>query len=91
MCPIYNEPYVGYIEESRRFVCNTEIREKKLMNVKFTALVCKKLNGEFSATFDEFRKSKDTVTQIDPDVVKQKASVIVKRFFSTLSNEVKNL
>ena len=47
ICPVYNEPYVGYIEESRQFVCNTQIREKQLLNVKFTALVCKQLKSEF--------------------------------------------
>lgn len=70
MCPIYNEPYVGYIEDSKRFVCNTEIREKQLMNVKFTALVCRKLKSEFQTTFDQFKDSKDKVHQIDSDLVK---------------------
>ena len=37
----HNSRYVGYLPGSRELVCNSDIFDKKLMAVKFTALVCK--------------------------------------------------
>lgn len=51
-CTRHAEPNVGFLDNSREIVCNTCIFEKKLMSVKFTALVSKELRAEFNAAFN---------------------------------------
>lgn len=72
-------------------VCNTTIYEKQLKNVQFTALVTKSLKREFQETFDDYKNKKALIDQVDPNIVRQRAAVIVQKFFNNLSTEVKVL
>jgi len=61
------------------------------MGVKFIALVSKELKNEFCDAFSQYKKSTDSLYKVDPNIVKQRAAVIVQKFFSKLSDEVKML
>lgn len=93
-CPRHNEANVGYIEEgsqAKEIVCNTCIFEKKLNAVKFTALVSKELKAQFAQQFQTYKQSMDSVQSIDPNLVKQRASILVQKFFQNLAEKVASL
>ena len=90
-CRRHQEPTVGYCDASGDIVCNTCIFEKKLDAVRFTALVSKDLRVEFNANFNRYRSGLNAVNGVDADLVKQRAAILVQKFFSQVREKVKNL
>lgn len=88
-CQKHNEANVGFI--NREIVCNTCIFEKKLEQVKFVALMGKELKAEFNAVFDQYKSSINQVNGVDPNLVRQRATLLVQKFFSDLSARVRSL
>ena len=78
-CPKYQEPYVGYCEGE--LVCNSMIYEKKLQSVKFLAIVSKELKGEFGDKFVAYKQGINAINGVDPNLVKQRATIMVKSYF----------
>ena len=88
-CPRFNEPYVGV--SNGELVCNSTIYEKKLQSVKFVALVSKELKAEFANKYADYKNCRNAVHGVDPNLVKQRATIMVKSYFSTLLQRVHNL
>jgi len=88
-CVKHHEANVGFV--NREVVCNTCIFEKKLEQVKFVALMSKELRAEYNAAFEQYKSQINSVNGVDPNLVKQRATLLVQRFFSDLSTRVKNL
>jgi len=87
----YNEPIVGYIESTGRFVCNTEIYQEKLKDqVKFIALISKELNGRFMGAFQEHSENVKKLEQLDPDKIKMKFRSMTSTFFAQLKENLNN-
>ena len=63
-------------------VCNSDIFDKKLASVKFTALVCKQLRVDYNNSFNEYKKGLNQVNGVDPNIVKQRATILVQKYFS---------
>jgi len=82
---------VGYLENSREVVCNVCIFEKKLMAVKFTALVSKELRAEFNAAFAQYKNGINQINGVDTNLVRQRAAILVQNFFSQIREKVKLL
>ena len=68
---------MGYLATTREIVCNTCIFEKKLMAVKFTALVSKELRNEFNQAFGQYKNGTNSISGVDTNLVKQRASILV--------------
>jgi len=82
---------VGYIESSRELVCNVCIFQKKLTAVKFTALVSKELRGEFNEAFIDYKNGINKMQGVDANLVKQRAAILVQKFFAQIREKVKLL
>ena len=82
---------MGYLENSREVVCNVCIFEKKLMAVKFTALVSKELRAEFNAAFAQYKNGINQINGVDTNLVRQRAAILVQNFFSQIREKVKLL
>ena len=52
----HNSRFVGYLPTQRELVTNSDIFDKKLMAVKFTALVCKQLRTDYNHAFNDYKK-----------------------------------
>lgn len=59
--------------------------------IKFTALVTKQLKSEFDHAFTQFKQSRGQVTDCDPDIQKQRAAILVHKFFENVHSAVKAL
>ena len=60
------------------------------MAVKFTALVSKELRNEFNQAFNQYINGKNQVTSgIDVDLVRQRAALLVQKFFAGVREKVK--
>ena len=85
----YNEPIVGYIESTGRFVCNTEIYQEKLKDqVKFIALISKELNGKFMSAFQEHNENVKKLEQLDPEMIKRKFRTMTSNYFAQLKENL---
>lgn len=87
-CKGHGEVIVGYLQETGRMVCNMCIYQEKLEKIKFIALVSKELNFKFQTAFNDYKASISQLDQVDPDLVKQKFTLIIKEFFEHLSQRV---
>lgn len=72
-------------------VCNQCIFEKKLLAVKFTALVSKDLRQEFNQAFAQYKQGKNQISGVDTDLVKQRAALLVQKFFAGVREKVKTM
>ena len=70
---------------------NQDIFKRRLKAVKFTALVSKELKSQFAKEFENYKQSMDSVQSIDPNLVKQRATVLVQSFFQGLAEKVATL
>ena len=59
--------------------------------IRFIALVSKELNAKFQTAFDEYKASIAKLDAVDPALVKQKFTAIVKEFFQQLSERVSSM
>ena len=90
-CQNCNEINVGFIHDTREIVCNNCIFKKKLQGVRFITLVCKDLRTEFNKTFNQFNQQVNNVKNVDPELVKQRATILVQKFFAQVREKVKHL
>ena len=51
----------------------------------------KELRAEFNAAFEHYKNSINSVNGVDPNLVRQRATLLVQKFFSDLSSRVRNL
>lgn len=90
-CNKHGEPNGGYSENTGQTVCNTCIFEKKLQAVKFTALVSKDLRNEFNTAFSQYKNGMNQIIGVDTNLVKQRAAILVQKFFVQIREKVKLL
>ena len=90
-CGKCGEANTGYIESTREIVCNKCIFEKKLTAVKFTALVTKELRTEYNTAFASYKSGVNSITGVDTNLVKQRAAILVQKFFAQIREKVKVL
>ena len=76
-CLRHNEANVGMVPNTKEIVCNSCIFEKKLMAVKFTALVSKELRTQFNEAFGKYKDGMNQINGVDSALVKQRAQVLV--------------
>lgn len=79
---------MGYCEASGEQVCNMCIFSRKLQGVKYTALVCKDLRNEFNAAFNQYKNGLTAVSGVDADLVKQRAAILMQKFFAQVREKV---
>lgn len=59
--------------------------------VKFTALVSKELRTEFNTAFNQYKNGINSVSGVDTNIVKQRATILVQKFFAQIREKVKLL
>eukprot|EP00347_Sterkiella_histriomuscorum_P021345 403334310 len=91
VCQRHNEANVAFNQKNGEILCNTCIFEKKVAELKFTAVVVKEIKERFGKEFEKYKQSMNHMGDTDPQLVKQQIQLSVQQFFGTLRQKVADL
>ena len=84
MCPIYNEPYVGFDEVTGKSLCNGQIFSGQYTKLKLNAIVCREIQTMFDQTFEQYLKSINQMKDLSTESITRNLQSNTKNFFNGL-------
>lgn len=91
ICLKHNETNVGFNEKTKEIFCNTCIFERKVNELKFTAIVVKEIKDRFTKEFQKYKESMNQMGDADPQLVKNQIRTSVTEFFVDLKSKVQQM